>query len=127
MEQPGFKIGFLTADVSLAANQHRFVKHAGTGKPNEVVAAAAATDVPIGVQENKPTADQAVEITVDGVTKLEAGAAVNAGAQLSSDASGRGITAVNGSVTRAIALNSAAGAGELMTVLLVSPSKLVTA
>jgi hypothetical protein len=55
------------AAADLSAKQFYFVKLATGGK---VDVCAAATDVPIGVLQNKPTSGQTAEVTVLGITKV---------------------------------------------------------
>lgn len=61
-----------------------------------------------------------VDTTVDtlGIVSVEAGAAVAAGAEISSDATGRAVTKVAGPVV-ARALDAAAGVGELIRCVLI--------
>ncbi len=64
------------AGADLSALQYTFVKQNSSG---QVVAVAAATDVPIGVLQNAPTSGQEAEVLVTGGTKLKAGATVTLG------------------------------------------------
>jgi hypothetical protein len=87
----GLCVGLLTASADNRTNQLRFVKSSGnlTG-----TVCAAATDKPIGVLQNKPNTGEVMDILVTGVTKMILGGTVAAGDDLTSDASGRAITAV---------------------------------
>ncbi len=78
-----------------------------------------------GVILNKPDIGQAVALAISGDTsKVRAGAAVAAGAEVMSNASGEGITLAGaGSVSLGKCLTAAANAGELLTVQLSSPGK----
>jgi hypothetical protein len=57
----------LVAGADLSAKQYTFVKLNSSG---EAIAAAAATDIPIGVLQNAPTSGQEAEVLVVGGTKL---------------------------------------------------------
>lgn len=69
-EQPGFKIGTLIAGEDLSAKQYHFVRVHTDGKV--MVGPTATGGKVIGVLQNKPTAGQACEIVVQGVTFLQA-------------------------------------------------------
>lgn len=113
---PGFKPGVLTASADLSAKQWLFVKVSGAGT---VTVCAASTDVPVGVLQNKPTSGQEAEIDMDGITKVVAGAAVSAGAEVMSDANGKAITAATaGNRIAGVALSAAGGAGEIIAIKL---------
>lgn len=74
-----------------------------------------------GVTMNAPAAaNDPTEFAVDGVVKVVAGAAVVAGVEVMSDASGRAITATSTNQILGIALKSAAALGEVIPVLLKS-------
>ena len=79
-----------------------------------------------GVIQNKPDTGQAVALAIAGDTsKVRAGAAVAAAAEVMSNANGEGITLAGaGSVSLGKCLTAAANAGELLTVQLSSPGKL---
>lgn len=87
-----------------------------------VIQATAAADAVVAVADNlgQATAGERVDVIVEGIAEVEAGAAITRGALLISDASGRGITAtaVAGTNVRTlgIALASAAAAGEIIPV-----------
>lgn len=94
----------------------------------QVIQAAAAADAIIGVADNlgQATAGARVDVIQGGIAEIEAGAAITRGALLISDASGRGITAAaaagTNTRTMGIALETAAGAGEIIPVLLMPGS-----
>lgn len=113
-EIPGFKFS-LEASGDLSASQFRFVTADANGQ-----AAVAGAGVPtIGVLQDKPSAAGiAGEIMGDGITKVVAGAAVTAGAQVMSDATGRAVTATTGNHIAGQALETAANAGEIISVFL---------
>lgn len=112
----GFKVGVLTASADLSSSQFLFVKASGVGT---VAVCAASTDAPIGVLQNKPTSGQEAEIVNGGITKVVAGAAVTAGAEVMSNASGQAITAATaGNRIAGVALETATASGQIIAVLL---------
>lgn len=71
------KIPGLKAGADLSTKQYYFVK---LNADNQVIVCAAATDVPIGVLQNKPDASgKAAEVCAIGVTKVNSDAALTAG------------------------------------------------
>jgi len=107
----------LTASADLSAHQFKFMTIGATGAALNTTSGGAVD----GVLQDKPGAlGEACEVAYAGVSKVEAGAAVSAGALVMSDAAGLAIahTTTNHAVGRAI---TAAGAsGELISVLLIS-------
>jgi hypothetical protein len=88
-----------TAGEDLSAKQFHFVKiDNGDG---EVVAVSAATDRPIGVLQNAPTAGQAAEVTIVGGTKVECGGSASFGQPLFSSASATAVTLAFGTTASA--------------------------
>ena len=103
-------------DMSGAGYQYRFMKISAA---DTITRTAASSDLSLGVLQNNPKLGEACELAYHGETKVEAGAAVAAGAEIMSDTSGRAVTAATtGNRTMGIALNAAAAAGELITVIL---------
>lgn len=86
----------LIAAADLSAKQYTFVKLNSSG---EVAAAAAATDIPIGVLQNAPTSGTEAEVLVVGGTKIVAGAAIAEGAQIGTSSAGKAVALVAGSDT----------------------------
>lgn len=86
----------LVAAADLSALQYTFVKLNSSG---QVAAAAAATDIPIGVLQNAPTAGQEAEVLVVGGTKIVAGAAIGEGALVGTSAAGKAVALVAGTDT----------------------------
>ena len=86
----------LVAAADLSTKQYTFVKLDSSGT---VVAAAAATDIPIGVLQNAPTAGQEAEVLVVGGTKVVAGAAIGEGALVGTSATGKAVALVAGTDT----------------------------
>ena len=86
----------LVAAADLSALQYTFVKLNSSG---QVVAAAAATDIPIGVLQNAPTSGQEAEVLIVGGTKLVAGAAISEGALVGTSSTGKAVALVAGTDT----------------------------
>ena len=86
----------LVAAADLSALQYTFVKLDSAGK---VAAAAAATDIPIGVLQNAPTSGQEAEVLVVGGTKIVAGAAIGEGALVGTSSTGKAVALVAGTDT----------------------------
>src|SRR5574337_1127881 len=76
-EGPQIAIPGLKAGADLSAKQYYFVK---LSADKTVVVCAAATDIPIGVLQNKPDASgKAAEVVAVGVTKVSGDADLDAG------------------------------------------------
>jgi len=69
----------LVAGADLSALQYTFVKLNSSG---QAVAVSAATDVAIGVLQNKPTSGQEAEVLIIGGTKIVASASATLGTAL---------------------------------------------
>ena len=67
------------AGADLSALQYTFVKLNSSG---QVVAVAAATDLPIGVLQNNPTSGTEASVLIVGGTKIKASAAATLGTTL---------------------------------------------
>lgn len=104
--------------ADLSALQYRFVFENTSGLAAQVVTQGVKAT---GVVQNKPTSGQAATVAYDGITKLVAGAAVAAGAEVMSDNVGRGITATTGNRVLALAETAAGAAGEIISVRLTDP------
>jgi hypothetical protein len=109
----------LEAAADLSAHQYKYVKVDSNGR---AAAIAAATDLPVGVLQNKPAAlGQAAEILVDGVTKLQADAALTPGTAIGPSADGQADAKTVGTdITEhanGIVLEGAAAAGNYCTAL----------
>lgn len=103
-EIPGMRFSL---PAGAAVERFRFV----SADANSNGITASDTSPVIGVSMNKADAGQVLEIA-DGIVMVEAGAAVTAGVAVASNANGQ---AVPGDGT-AVAITSAAAAGELITV-----------
>jgi predicted RecA/RadA family phage recombinase len=112
-EQPGYKFTLLAA-ADLRTHQFKFVDVDATGR----AALGANGGRVIGVNQGKPNTGEAVEITHSGISKVYAGAAVAAGDEIMSDATGRAITATSTNQRIGVALQAAAAANVLIAVLL---------
>ena len=107
----------LYAGADLSALENTFVKPGAT--EGQVVAVAAATDQPIGVLLDEPSAAGKVANVVQfGIYEVVAGAAVAYGALVQTDASGRAITAVATGYVVGRALQAAENAGEKIAVFI---------
>jgi hypothetical protein len=84
------------AGADLSTKQYTFVKLNASG---EVVAAAAATDIPIGVLQNNPTSGAEASVTIVGGTKIVAGAAIGEGALVGTSSTGKAVALVAGTDT----------------------------
>ena len=84
------------AGADLSTKQYTFVKLNSSG---EVVAAAAATDIPIGVLQNNPTSGTEASVTIVGGTKIVAGAAIGEGALVGTSSTGKAVALVAGTDT----------------------------
>lgn len=93
-EGPMVKLAGVIAGADLRTSaQFRFVK---LSADNTVILCTAITDKPIGVLQNTPNVGQAADVTVAGQTKLQANAAVAAGASIGTHTNGQGKAIVAG-------------------------------
>lgn len=99
-----------------SANIYRFMKGSGTG----VVVNDVAGGPCIGVLDTNDAnaAGKRAPIVISGVTKVAAGDAVAAWANVQSDATGRAIAAAAGDYSQGTALEAATAAGQVISVLL---------
>jgi hypothetical protein len=105
----------LEAAADLSANQYFILKVDSSGK----AALCGAGEPAIGALQNEPdSAGKAASIRFVGISKVVAGDAIAAGAQVASDASGKAITATTGANIVGIALSQAAGDGVIIPVAL---------
>lgn len=101
-----------TAGADLSAKQFFAVK-LSTSTDRTVALASTGGEVIYGILQNKPTSGQAADVCIFGLTKCFAGAAVTRGDLLTTDTSGRAITATSGKVAWGQALESAGAASVL--------------
>lgn len=115
-----------TAGADLSAKQFYFVK---LSADDTVVVCAAATDIPIGVLQNKPTSGQAALVRVIGKTKVSADAALTYGQLIGTSGDGQADPKTAGSDTTEYicgrVLNGVANANELASAMVdcASPSR----
>jgi hypothetical protein len=109
-----------TAGEDLSAAQYKFVKI--DNADGDVVAVSGATDRPVGVLQNAPTAGQAAEVTIVGGTKIVAGGSASAGEPVFSSASATAVTlafGTTGSAAYAVgAFIEPAAAGAITTAVI---------
>lgn len=124
-EGPQIKIPGLVAasDLSASTNQYKFVELTAAGT---VDICDAVTDVPLGVLQNNPASGQAAEVVAIGITKLQADAAITAGAAIGTSADGQADPKVAGTDSThyivGTALSAASAAGEIVTAIITCPS-----
>lgn len=108
---------FVTGAASLATKQYYFMKQHTDGT---LIIAAAATDAIIGTLQNKPAVGEAALVRFAGTTKVIAGGAINPGASVTSDASGKAVaTTTAGNVVKGIYLGTAAAAsGDIIEIMM---------
>lgn len=98
----------------------RFVKV--TGAHQVGLCTTAANEVPIGVMQNKPqVTGQAATVAIQGVSMVQSGAAVTAGAAVKVDTTGRAVTATlpaDNALVVGIAVGTCAAADQLVPVLI---------
>lgn len=90
---PVIRDGCSIAAADLSALQYTFVKKNSTGG---IVAVAAATDIPYGVLQNKPTSGGVCDIVLLGGTLLKAGALINAGVLIGTGSTGKAVALAAG-------------------------------
>jgi len=95
------------ANADLSTHQYKWVKMATGGK---VDICSAITDIPVGILQNKPTANQAASVRVLGVSKLKAGGTITVGSMLGTDAAALGKALVVGDTTQYVVGQSIAAA-----------------
>ena len=115
--------------------QFRFVSVDASGNSEDVIYPTGATVLVVGVCQETGgppvaggtiaavnTPGQEISCRVQGITKAEAGAAVSINTAISTDSSGRAVTATAAAATstyvHGIALEAATAAGDIITVLL---------
>ena len=108
----------LKTGADLSANQSLFVKQGAA--EDAVIAIAAATDVPLGVQITKPAAGagQYVDVVMSGEgVEVIAGAAIALGAIVQTNAAGKAITAVATGYPVGRAMQAAGADGDKITIV----------
>lgn len=107
----------LTAAADLTTKIFRFGKFTSTGV-NVCTVAGERADGIIGGHQKKTgvVAGDAVDLYIDRLPCVEAGAAISVGAELTTDANGKAITATAGTSVNAIALEAASADGQYIRV-----------
>lgn len=101
------------AGADLTTKQYHFAKINSSGKMVSTVL----NDASVGVIQDKPNTDEAGVLAISGVSRVRAGGAITAGADVQSNASGRAIT-LGAGVKIGVALESATADGEYISVLI---------
>ncbi len=115
---------YLTLTAGTAVSLFRFVTVASDGQADHVGTANTAAADAVSVEAQATVGEPfSAEGFAGQIVKLEAGAAVAVGDDVSSDSQGRGITATAtaGNVIHGKALSAASAAGEIISVLLKGP------
>lgn len=101
--------------TAAVVNVHRFVVMSGTSCLQAGVAGVA-----LGVSQNVTTgvAGEAVSIMTQGVSRIEASAAIAVGARVAPAAAGKARTAVSGDTVAGIALEAASADGQIIAIQL---------
>lgn len=103
----------LEAGADLSTNQYHFVLMDEDGQLSVATDGAAA----IGVLQNDPAAaGRAAEVCIGGLTKVEAGGTIAAGAAVASGATGEAITAATGDIILGTAVTGGAD-GEIISIV----------
>jgi hypothetical protein len=116
IETAGLDLSVVVANADLSASQFCGVKIATADFG--VSLASTGGEAILGILQNKPLATQAADVRFVGVSKAKAGASYSRGALLMTDTSGRFITATATNHAVAMALEAAAAANEIRTVLI---------
>lgn len=105
-------------DLSAAANKYKFVE---VSAANQIDVCDGATDISIGVLYNNPAAGAEAMVALGPIVKVQADAAVSAGAMVGTSADGQAVTkSAADDHVYGVALTAASNAGELITVLVQS-------
>lgn len=114
-ETPGLTVTFTSGADFSAGAQFRFVDFNSSGK---VINPAASGDPVVGVRQNRPRLNEGATVVVDGISWVEAGAAVTLGANVMTDTTGRAIAWTTTKYCIGRALQVAAAAGVIIPVLI---------
>jgi hypothetical protein len=115
----------LVAGEDLSAKQYTFVKLNSSG---QAIAAAAATDVPVGVLQNAPTSGQEAEVLIVGGTKIVAGAAITLPNNIGTGATGKAVALATTDTTKYVVgqlITASAADGNIVTAVVncVNPTR----
>ena len=72
-----------------------------------------------GILQNTPASGQAADVGIMGISKVVAGAAITAGANLMCDTAGRAVAQTSTNIIAAVALEAATAAGQIITVAII--------
>lgn len=97
------------ADYSDGSAHFRFVKLTST--PGTFVRCSVAGEDADGICQDEPGSAHASCIAIGGISKVVAGAAITAGAKITTDDQGRAVTATTGAAVLGTAIQDAAAAG----------------
>lgn len=105
----------LTAGEDLSDAQFRALKLDSNGN---VVKAGAATDIVVGILQDKPGQGQAANVMTFGISKVVASGAISIGALLTASTGGKAAAAADGDRAFGIALESTSGADQVFAALI---------
>ena len=113
----------LTAAASLNHHQYGVVRMAAATTVNiaSEVNVSGGLKTAFGILQNKPYVNEAAQVAVLGLSKAFGGGTITAGDPISYDSSGHVVNAASGDVVIGRAMETAATAGEIVTVLLFPP------
>lgn len=108
----------VTSGADLTDKQFHVVKMQTTGT---IALASVAGEQCIGAIQNEPSASGSVgRVRINGVGKVVVGAAVEEGAELATNTSGRLVTASSGDYVHGIALEPASANGDIIRAMVVN-------
>lgn len=110
--------GFAAA-ADLSGKQYHFVRASAANACNQ--SSLGGDAAMLGVLQNNPNTGQAATIAQAGMSKVYAGAAVSANALVTTNGSGRAVTAASGDMVAGRALEASGNDGEVITVMLQAP------
>jgi hypothetical protein len=116
VQDPGLDIGYLQANSDLSALQFTAVIISGADLKVDAATVATAGTPILGILQNKPTANQAADVRLLGVSKAKTGASYSRGVPLMIDGSGRLIAATSTNQAVAYSLEASGGANEIRSV-----------
>lgn len=119
-EKVGATLPGVVASADLSGSQFLFVKCDG----EKAVNLAGAGEAVEGVLQNNPEAGVAATVWgIGSVSKVWSGAAVAAGAFVTPNAAGKGVTAASGNYIAGRCITKADNADELITVFITQPGR----
>ena len=108
-----------SAAADLSGKRYHFMRQSAEGSCN--MGSLATNSALIGVLQNKPESGENATIAYSGKSKVTAGAAVTAGAMVTTNGSGRAVAVASGGMAGGRALQAAGADGEIISVLLFPP------